>query len=51
MRREYQVRWNEEIIFISNSYRSCQAICDVMSERLTNVYIYEDIFFDDEPNP
>ena len=46
MRLEYQIRWNEEIIFRSGSLRTTNAILDKCPE---DSYIYEDVFYDDEP--
>jgi hypothetical protein len=46
MRREYQIRWNEEIIFRSDSWRTTNAMLDKAPE---DSYIYEDVYFDNEP--
>lgn len=46
MRREYQIRWNEEVIFRSDSWRITNAMLDKCPE---DSYIYEDIFYNDEP--
>ena len=46
MRIEYQIRWNEEIIFRSNSWRTVNALLDKSPE---DSYIYEDVFYNDEP--
>lgn len=46
MREEYQIRWNEEIIFRSDSWRTANALLDKCPE---DSYIYEDVFYNDEP--
>ena len=46
MRREYQIRWNEEIIFRSDSWQTTNAMLDDCPE---DSYLYEDVFYDDEP--
>lgn len=46
MRREYQIRWNEEIIFRSDSWRTTNAMLDKAPE---DSYIYEDVYYDNEP--
>ena len=46
MRKEYQIRWNEEIIFRSDSWRTANALLDKAPE---DSYIYEDVYFDNEP--
>jgi hypothetical protein len=46
MRKEYQIRWNEEIIFRSDSWRTANALLDKCPE---DSYIYKDVFYDDEP--
>ena len=46
MIHEYQIRWNEEIIFRSESWRTVNALLDKCPE---DSYIYEDVFYDDEP--
>ena len=46
MRKEYQIRWNEEIIFRSESWQTVNAMLDDCPE---DSYLYEDVFFDDEP--
>lgn len=45
--KEYQIRYGEEILFRCDSWRTANALLDRCPD---GSYIYEDIFFDDEPN-
>ena len=46
MRKEYQIRLNEEILFRSDSWRFANAMLD---KRPQDSYVYEDVFYDNEP--
>lgn len=46
MRKEYQIRWNEEIIFRSDSWQTANAM---LGDCPVDSYVYEDVFYDDEP--
>lgn len=45
--KEYQIRNGEEILFRCDSWRTVNALLDRCPD---GSYIYEDVFYDDEPN-